>query len=348
MDRILLVDDDLLIIKLYQLILRNNDFELEIALSGNEMLAAIEKQKPDIILLDVVLPDISGLELCNRVKNDPEYSSTKIILISGEEISPVQIAAGIEMGADDYLVKPFHPKELLARVKNCLKLKNIEEELREKNSELKNLSRYLQNIREEERKLVAYEVQEELGQLTAALKMEIDWLARSMADIPEEYAKRLSHASDITRMMINSSRRIASSLRPSMIDELSLQASLEWQCRKFTAQHAIPCAFSHEYGEEDIELSTERKTALFRICQEALSNIAQHAAATSVTVRFKQDGRQTKIEITDNGKGFINDQKQKLFGLIGMRERAHSFNGELTIRSAPGKGTTVEVSMPSS
>ena len=348
MERILLVDDDPMIIRLYELILKQDAFVLDIARSGDEMLSAISKQKPDIILLDVVLPDHSGLGLCNQVKNDPDFSTTKIILISGEEISPVQIAAGIEMGADDYLVKPFHPKELLARVKNCLKLKNIEEELRDKNSELKDLSQYLQNIREEERKLVAYEVQEELGQLTAALKMEIDWLARNLQNIPKEHTDRMNHISDITKLIINSSRKIASSLRPSMIDELSLPASLDWQCSKFASQHKIACDFIHEQMGEERDLSTERKTAFFRICQEALSNISEHAGATEVLVRSIQDDRFTTVIITDNGKGFAYDQKQKLFGLIGMRERAHSFKGELTVLSEVGRGTTVTVKIPNS
>lgn len=346
MARILLVDDDATIIKLYQLTLKNDDFELEIAVSGNEMLTAIGKQKPDIILLDVVLPDYSGLDLCNRIKSDTDFNSTKIILISGEEIQPEQIAAGIELGADDYLVKPFHPKELLARVRNCLKLKHIEEALRDKNAELKNLSSYLQRIREEERKSVAYEIQEDLGQLTAALKMEIDWLAMNLPGMPDEYKERMSHASDITKLIINSSRRIASSLRPSMIDELSLPTSLEWQCRRFTSLHGIPCQFRHEQVGEDTELSVEVKTALFRICQEALMNISQHANATLVTVRSKQMGKEMTIEISDNGIGFVNDQKQKLFGLIGMRERAHSFNGELTIQTEIGKGTNISVTIP--
>ena len=296
--------------------------------------------------MDVVLPDYSGLDLCNRIKSDPDFSRTKMILISGEEIRPEQIAAGIELGADDYLVKPFHPKELLARVRNCLKLKNIEEELRDKNSELQNLSVYLQRIREEERKSVAYEIQEDLGQLTAALKMEIDWLAMNLPNIPDAYKERMSSASDITKLIINSSRKIASSLRPSMIDELSLPASLDWQCRKFSSQYGIACEFFYEQVDDDVELSTERKTAFFRICQEALLNIAQHAVATEVSVQCKQGNTHTTVIITDNGKGFIHDHKQKLFGLIGMRERAHSFKGELHIRSEVGTGTTISVTIP--
>jgi DNA-binding response OmpR family regulator len=209
MPRILLVDDDAVIIKLYQIILKGTEFELEIAPTGKDMLLAIGKQKPDVILLDVVLPDSSGLDLCSKIKNDPTFTGTKIILVSGQEISPVQIAQGIEMGADDYLVKPFHPKELLARVKNCLKLKTIEEALRDKNKELKDLSNHLQHVREEERKMLAYEVQEELGQLTAALKMDIDWMAKSLSGAPEEVKERMLNASATSKLIISNVRKIA-------------------------------------------------------------------------------------------------------------------------------------------
>jgi signal transduction histidine kinase len=156
----------------------------------------------------------------------------------------------------------------------------------------------------------------------------------------------MTHASDITKLIINSSRRIASSLRPSMIDELSLPTSLEWQCRRFSSMQGIPCQFMHEQVGDDTELPVEIKTALFRICQDALMNIAQHANATAVTVLSRQVSKMMTVVISDNGIGFINGQNEKQYGLIGMRERAHSFNGELTIHSELGKGTKISVTIP--
>ena len=197
MDRILVVDDDPVIVKLYQIILKKEGFDIDIATCGDECLVSLAKQKPDVILLDVILPDCSGLQLCNQIKSNSEFLGIKIILVSGMEISPTQIAQGIEIGADDYLVKPFDHKELLARVRNCLKLKKVEEALRDKNAELKELTWHLQNVREEERKFFAREVQEELGQITAVLKMDIDWLAINMPDAPESHKSRMAHASDL-------------------------------------------------------------------------------------------------------------------------------------------------------
>lgn len=344
MTRILLVDDDVLIIRLYQVILKSESFKLDIAVSGKEMFAFLEKQKPDVILLDVVLPDSNGLDLCKQIKGDLAFSSVKIILVSGEEVSPVQIAEGIELGADDYLVKPFHPRELLARVRNCLKLKNTEAELRHANTELKNLSNHLQDIREEERKIVAREVQEEIGQLIAAIKMDIDWLAMNLPDTSEQQKKRMEHASSVTKMIIERIRRLASSLRPSMIDELGLFAALEWKCRKIKEDNGIPCHFSYE--GDDQALSIEVKTTIFRICQEVLVNIVQHASATRIVLSATVSNKSFFINISDDGKGFeLNQQKSKL-GLIGIRERASSINGKLSINSVISKGTDVSLFIP--
>lgn len=344
MPRILLVDDDAVIIKLYQVILKSSAFELEVAPTGNDMLLAIAKQKPDVILLDVVLPDFSGLDLCNKVKNDPTFTGTKIILVSGQEISPVQIAQGIEMGADDYLVKPFHPKELLARIKNCVKLKIIEEALRDKNRELKDLSNHLQHVREEERKMLAYEVQEELGQLTAALKMDIDWMAKSLTDASDEQKERMLNASNTAKLIITNVRKIASTLRPSMLDELGLHASLEWHCKKISAANGIPCVFEHDHDDENIPVSI--KTAVFRICQDALLNIVQHANASKVIVKMQTDGDMLSFSVNDNGKGFDMNQQKSMLGIVAMRERIAAVNGQLQIESIIGQGTTLSLQIP--
>ncbi|MBV9986185.1 MAG: response regulator [Chitinophagaceae bacterium] len=341
MARILVVDDDPVIIQLYKVILRKQGFELAIAETGAQMLAAVAKQKPDIIILDVVLPDDTGLDLCAQIKRNPEYVGVKIILVSGMEISPAQVAEGIETGADDYLTKPFDPKELLARINNCLKLKVVEEELRNKNAELKELANHLETVREEERKSLAREVQEELGQLAAALKMDVDWLSLNLIDIPEIQQNRMAHASATAKIIIQTIRKIASSLRPSMLDELGLNASIEWLCKEFTNTYNIPCRFDPAYDDDG--LSIQLKNVFFRICQEALRNIAQHAAATRVKISVEANEKEVLIDITDNGKGFDESQQKNTMGLIAMRERALAINGNLTIKSRLGEGTTISV-----
>ncbi|HEX7691896.1 MAG TPA: response regulator [Sediminibacterium sp.] len=338
MARILVVDDDPVIIKLYQVILKKEGFDVTIAETGEQLMRSITVEKPDVILLDVILPDDSGLGLCARIKKDPGFAGVKIILVSGMEITPAQVAEGIETGADDYLTKPFDPKELLARIKNCVKLKMAEEGLRDKNRELKDLARHLQDVREEERKALAREVQEELGQLAAALKMDVDWLALNLSHAPEAQLKRMAHASSTAKIIIQTIRRIASGLRPSMLDELGLNASLEWLCKEFEGLHNIPCQF--HAAADDENLNVEQKTAMFRITQEALRNIAMHADASVVKVSAVIEGDNILLTITDNGRGFAPSTAMGM-GVIGMRERALAINSQLVIRSAPGEGTTI-------
>lgn len=341
MPRILVVDDDPVIIKLYQVILKKDGFDIDIAETVADVWKAVERQKPDAILLDVILPDGTGLELCTQLKANEEFTGVKIILVSGMEITPAQVAEGIETGADDYLTKPFDPKELLARIRNCLKLKIVEEELRDKNKELQELARHLQNVREDERKLLAREVQEELGQLAAALKMDVDWLALNLADIPETQQKRMAHASNTAKTIIQTIRKIASALRPSMLDELGLNASLEWLCKEFISKHGVQCRYDPAYNDEG--LSIEIKTAFFRITQEALRNIADHAQADRVRVSAEVNENEIRLQVTDNGRGFDPTQQKSTMGIVSMRERAMAINGSLEITSKPGEGATVLV-----
>jgi signal transduction histidine kinase len=344
MARILVVDDDPVIIRLYEIILNKAGFTLLIARSGEEMLNLLKAQKPDVILLDVILPDQTGLDLCYRIKSDPEYPGIKIILVSATEISPSQVADGIDIGADDYLVKPFDPKELMARIKYCLKLKRAEEDLRDKNKELKDLSNHLQNVREQERKIIAREVQEEVGQLAAALKMDIDWLSINIPGAEDVHKERITHASNTARLIINTIRRIASSLRPSMIDELGLNASLEWLCSQFSGNNPIACSFIP--ADDDEGLSIEIRTAIFRICQDSLQNVSQHSAATDVKIIATVNKTGVSLHVEDNGRGFDVPSRKNALGLIGMRERALAINGKLQIESQPGKGTRVSVVVP--
>lgn len=222
--------------------------------------------------------------------------------------------------------------------------KNAEAELQLKNVQLKELSTHLQNVREEERRYLAREVHDELGQLAAVIKMDIDWIRIKMPGLPENYAKRITHASSTTDLLINTIRKLASELRPGMLDELGLNASLEWQCKKFEEIHGIACTFESYFDDSDLD--TQVKTALYRICQEALTNVRRHAQATKVRVTIYEKEQKLYLLITDNGRGFEVAQKINALGLIGIRERCMAVNGTLTVESEQGQGTTVCAIIP--
>lgn len=222
--------------------------------------------------------------------------------------------------------------------------KGAEDALREKTREFRNLSAYLQRIREAERKQMAREVNDELGQLVSALKIDIDWLNTRIQSLEENEKKRLAHASNTLEILILSIRKMASSLRPSILDDFGLNATIEWQCREFTDVHDIDCEFYCDY--DDNGLPVKLKTEMFRIVQESLANVVHHSEAKKVKVTITSEKEELHMKIEDDGKGFDKNSKKDTLGLIGLRERAASVNGKLRIESAPGKGTVVHAIIP--
>ncbi|MES2371054.1 MAG: PAS domain S-box protein [Bacteroidota bacterium] len=220
----------------------------------------------------------------------------------------------------------------------------IETELIEKNTELQKLSAYLQHVREEERKYIAREVHDELGQLVSALKINIDWINLKIPGLDELAKKRIDHTTKTIEVLISSIRKIASSLRPSILDDFGLNAAVEWQCREIKNINGIQCIFNSDFN--DNHLSIEIKTELFRITQESLTNVMRHSGAENVTVEITEDEETIHLKIIDDGVGFDTTVMKNTLGLIGLRERAVSLNGSLRIESEIGKGTIVLATIP--
>lgn len=216
--------------------------------------------------------------------------------------------------------------------------------LKGKNQDLKNLSDYLQNMREKERKHIAREIHEELGQLTTVLKMDIDWLSIRLAGGEDAVLKRLGNATSTLAIMLAYIHRIAAKLRPSILDHFGLTVALEAHCSEFQRQNGIECIFTSEINEEN--LSVQAKTGLFRIAQELLVNVLNHSGASLVKVLLAENGDNIHLRVTDNGRGFETSEKRDTLGLMGLRERAISLKGILNIDSKPGHGTSVLTTIP--
>lgn len=214
-------------------------------------------------------------------------------------------------------------------------------QLHDANSQLQKLATHLQGIREEERLHLSREVHDELGQLASALKLDIDWLQLNSTDENPKAKARIKNAVYILEILIDATRKIAASLRPAMLDELGLTATLKWQCNQFEKTNGIRCVFTEAF--DDTAVPSKTSNELFRICQESLTNITRHAKATQVAVSLISNGAVIELTISDNGKGFDTAIASNHLGLVGMRERALSINGQLTITSSPGEGTTVQV-----
>lgn len=212
--------------------------------------------------------------------------------------------------------------------------------------QLRELSIHLQDIREDERKRVAREIHDELGGALTAIKFDLTLPGCQEAAQAGEGAKR--HTATIAQVdaAIASLRRIISDLRPSVLDDIGLWAALEWQAQEFAARTGIRCAY-HLQGPET-DLAPEAATGLFRMVQEALTNVLRHARASKVSIRARVTAQTVTIRIQDNGVGIGAGvvESNRSYGLLGMQERARQINGTVHVTGQPGKGTTVSIWLP--
>ncbi|MBI3519710.1 MAG: PAS domain S-box protein [Bacteroidetes bacterium] len=226
---------------------------------------------------------------------------------------------------------------------NITERKNAEDEIIEKNIQLKSLLQIAQTIREEERKNVAREIHDELGQQLTALKMDLDWILHKQNNSDTKVVSKLNEMLKMNDGIINTVRRISSDLRPAIIDDLGLIATIEWKCADFEEKSNITCRFSSTIKER--KFSKNFSINVYRILQETLTNVARHSEATKVDILVSGDQKEFILEIKDNGKGISEENitNNKRLGILGMKERAGILDGELIITGNAKKGTSVKL-----
>ena len=225
--------------------------------------------------------------------------------------------------------------------------KRAEEEIMKSRERLRNLSGRLQSLLEEERTRISREIHDELGQGLTALKIDLSLTRRSLVSggLAEQSAKVRENERAVNRI-IRTVRKIATDLRPGILDELGVAAALEWMAKDFQNRTGIGCKVAIQ-GVDRIS-DTARATAIFRIVQEALTNVMRHAAASLVNVSLKKKDHTLIVEVRDNGIGIAEGRimGSKSFGLIGIRERVRLLGGKAVIQGKPGQGTLVSVIIP--
>lgn len=245
------------------------------------------------------------------------------------------------------IVQRKQAEEKLRLAHDELELRVLERtsELKLSNEQLRNLAAHLQSVREEERMKIAREIHDELGQMLSAQKMELSWFRQKYGDHKPIFDKT-GIMLDTLSMTIQSVRRICTELRPSILDNFGLVDAMKWQADEFQTRTGIECRL--DCGPADPELDKDLSTVLFRIFQEALTNVLKHADATKVTARLIKNSDNIILEVIDNGRGITDEQlsKPQSFGIIGMRERVYPWGGKVEISGYENRGTSVKVCMP--
>lgn len=224
--------------------------------------------------------------------------------------------------------------------------KALEAEISASHQKLKALTAKLEDVREEERTHISRELHDELGQVLTGLKIDLTWLARR---IPEEQRPLFDKANAMRGQIdsiIEYIRRMATQLRPKLLDDFGFVEAIEWVISDFRERTAIRCRFRSNL--EHMSIDPKASTIIFRIIQETLTNIMRHSGASSVTIDMKKTSTRLNIEVRDNGVG-INENDMKAtrsLGILGMRERVSILNGTIKIEGAPGKGTKIKISIP--
>ena len=357
---ILMVDDEPKNLLALEALLTPLGQNLLRAQSGEEALRFLLKHNVAVILLDVRMPGMDGFETARMIRTRERSRHTPIIFLTGQSAEMKSAFRGYELGAVDYLIKPVVPEVLRSKTsvfielhrKNAALINEInerkiaEERLQESEERLRGLAAHLNAIREEERSRIAREMHDEFGQALSGLKMDVIWLAKRLAANQKPLVEKTETMCRLIDSTVQLVRRISTGLRPEVLDELGLVAAISWQTKEFQKRMGIRCRL--KLPENHAILDRELSTAAFRIFQEILTNIARHAKASRVNVDLEISDDSLSLKVADDGIGIPDSEVRgrKSLGLLGMQERAQQVGGKLSILGAPGRGTTVSVSIP--
>lgn len=355
--KILIVEDAMLDVELIKHQISKSDFIAEYALANDSdsFQKVLPEFNPDIVLCDFALPGFTGLEALKLAK---QYASNLPFIIVTGAIDEETAVSCIKAGADDYLIKDRLTR-LGSAIRHSIEQRKIAADKEKTNKELeasrerlRDLLLRIEEIRDEEKKRISLELHDQLGQELTATKLGLFWLKqdiilnRKKVSVCKPILEKIDELIDLSGKTIQSIRRIAHDLRPMVLDDLGLIPAIEWMIKNFGDSTDIKYSFNHDISDRNIGMNFS--SAAFRIVQEGLTNAIRHAKARRCGVELISDEKELTIEIWDDGQGFnqtqINTRGQ--LGLFGIAERLRPFDGQLTIESAPGKGTRIIAEVP--
>jgi PAS domain S-box-containing protein len=291
-------------------------------------------------LMDLVLPD-DHLKLRALLQHAAQKNCRGEIRLRPNRGTPISVHLSL------------NPLRLNSTRAVCLiasdlsEMKRAEGALVLQREQLRALAERLQWVREEDRKRVARDLHDQIGQILTAMKMDMTWMSRHLPESEVDVLARLRESIQSINDGVKAVRTICSGLRPGVLDDLGLAAAIEWQASEFSSRNHIQCQVS--VPPVDLHLDGDRATATFRIFQECLTNVVRHAKAKSVRASLIQENESILLVVEDDGIGFCETELSNTLGslgLLGMKERAQFCGGDVQIKSSPGNGTTVTVRVP--
>ena len=379
--KILVVDDNEALRYTVVRSLRDEGYQIAEAATATEGLR-LSSESPDLILLDINLPDMSGFQVCKQLKAAPLTCHIPILHISSTFVDAEYRVRGLRGGADAYLTEPIDRAELIATVNALLRLKLAETtarqqagraeaalselqglnqelesriaertaELTEANESLRELSSKLLQAQDDERRKITRDLHDSVGQTAVALKMNNSIVVREAGQLSQRAFDAATENSTLIDEIIKSIRTISHLLHPQLLDAAGLSAALEWYLQEFGSRSGVQVSFDSQFHQQ--RLSAETEIHIFRIVQECLGNVHRHSQSQTARVRLSTQGDRVLVEIADDGIGISASRLQELrrgirsgVGFRGMRERLAQIGGELTVHSE-GKGTTIKVEVP--
>ena len=352
--RILLIDDtpanlDLLLAAL------SADFDMQISTSGAQGLGYAAQTKPDLLLLDVMMPEMDGFEVFRRFKEHARLRDVPIIFLTalGDAHSE---GIGLELGAADYIAKPINVAIAQRRIRNLLEREALHKVIQSQFDELKQATELLQalrqrelalhteQVREQERKNVAREIHDELGQVLTGLRLHLMVMDVRYCSVDPALPKLVADMKGLLDQGMRSVRDVVKKLRPAAL-ELGLRSALESLCNESASSSGIN--FIVKLADCDCASDDMRSAFVYRIAQESITNAIRHSRASTISVALRCD-HEWALEVGDNGIGFEVEpgKRRTSFGLLGMHERAVALGGKLEIESTLQQGSTLRLTIP--